>query len=588
MNRLALALIFLLAALGAPIGANDAVPPASEGTAGNPPAPGDHAAADAAAEQGRKSLQLYRKDQAANPNAVIDAAVAFTEAHHQYQALGDTDAVSEMQASIYWCKKQMNLETLKAYLARKGKTETLASMDAIAEKKVEANEAQSYMDRARKFATEHPDDLSTISLRYFEVAERFLGTPISIEAQKLSMEAQSKYMQWLQSGGMARETRFTKTIAAKSGTLVAMPDEKAQKAALTDLKKVYAKDYSRKNDSQKRRFAAKLVSEGEKSRADATIYYVMLNEAVRLAMESEDYERLLDTIEQMASAYTGYERAEQQKFWLKKMNGKAAASAIVTLLDSPQDPTANTTAGKFFCFQLKRWEQGLPMLSLSNDTDLKTVAEQELANPTDDNQRIQVGDSWFALSKKGGPSNEKLAMMARAQHWYISAKGINGLVKERISQRLAEIDKTLPLDLDNLDYDRLTPTQWDKLKGPVKVVQARVDRSGPMMTLKPGERIRVVPHPADSWICQSWNTVVTTTWSGTDFDRRSDSPTTRLLFTLPYERYRLGELLAQVDKGDAQRCGVLTGPGPLWMLPNRPDGQNSGEIRIKLIPVNDE
>jgi hypothetical protein len=353
MNRLAPALLLLLAGLGGSVAAVDAVPPAPE-TAPPVAAPdktapgGDRAAADTAADKGRKALQLYRKDQTANPNAVVDAALAFTEAHHQYQALGDMDAVAEMQASIYWCKKQMNLDTVKSYLARQGKTEALASMDAVAEKKVDTSEAQAYLDRARKFAAEQPTELLTISMRYFEVAERFLGTPISLEAQKLSMQAQNQYVQWLQAGGLVRETRFTKTIAAKSGTKVAIPDEKAQKAALAEVKKLYAKDYSRRTDPQKRRFAAKLVSEGDKSRGDATVFYVMLNEAARLATEAEDYERLLDTVELLAGTYTDYDRAEQQKFWLKKLSGKAAAGAIATLLDTPTDPAANTIAGKFF------------------------------------------------------------------------------------------------------------------------------------------------------------------------------------------------------------------------------------------------
>ena len=593
MNRMVPALTLLLAALAAPIGAADAVPPAVEPIAGNAPATGDRAAADAAAEKGRRALQLYRKDQAANPNAVVDAAMSFTEAHHHYQALQDTDSVAEMQASIYWCKKQMNLDAVKAYLARQGKTEALASMDAVAEKKVDTTEAQSYLDRARTFATEHPEDLSAISMRYFEVAERFIGTPISLEAQKLSMQAQNKYMQWLQGGGIARETRFTKAIPATSGTKVAIPDEKTAKLALADLRKVYAKEYSRKTDAQKRRFSAKLVLEGENSRGDATVYFAMLNEAVRLAMESEDYERLLDTVDLLARTYTGYDRSEQQKFWLKKMTGKAAASAIVTLLDNPKDAAANTTAGKFFCFQLKRWDQGLAMLSLSSDAELSAVAEQELSNPADDNQRVQVGDAWMALTKRGGPSNEKFAMLARAQHWYVSAKGISGVVKERVGQRLSEIDAALPLDVDSLDFESITPTQWVKLKGQVKVVPMRVDRSGPMMTLKPGERIRIVPHPSDTWTCQSRAGITTTTWTGIDVNRTvrdggGEANADFINGTAPYTSFRFGALLAQVDKGEPQSCGIVSGPGNLWMLPNRPGGKNSGEIRVKLVPVDDE
>jgi hypothetical protein len=179
-------------------------------------------------------------------------------------------------------------------------------------------------------------------------------------------------------------------------------------------------------------------------------------------------------------------------------------------------------------------------------------------------------------------------MMARAQHWYVTAKDISGVVKERVTQRLAEIDKAMPLDMDNLDYDNLTPTQWDKLKGQVKVVQARVDRSGPMMALKAGERIRVVPHPSDSWTCQSWNGMVTTTWAGTNINGARRQGTYYYSYFAPYPNFRFGEMLVQLDKGEVQRCGVINGPGNLWMVPNRSDGRNSGEIRLKLVSIDDE
>ena len=287
-------LLALLAVTGASALAVDAQPPIDA----QPPvvpeaAPAastadDRGAADRAADAGRKALQLYRKDQAGNPHAVVDAAMAFADAHKRYTALGDADAVAEMQANIYWCKKQMNLDAVKEYLGREGKSEALAQVDAVAEKQVDASEAQGYFDRAKKFATDHPNDFADISVRYFEVATRFVGTPVSLEAQKLSLEAQNKYMQWIQSGGMQRETRFTKATAVSSGSKVAIPDEKAVKSTITELKKLYAKDYAGKSDPQKRRFAGKLVAEAAKSKGDATIYYTTLQEAIRLVDLAHD------------------------------------------------------------------------------------------------------------------------------------------------------------------------------------------------------------------------------------------------------------------------------------------------------------
>ena len=574
------------------------VPPSTEAQPADPAAPEIDTAklrlgADEKSALGRKMLQTYRKDQAGNPNAVVDAAVAFTEAHKMYMDLKDTDSVSEMQANIFWCKKQMNLDAVKLYLVKEGKTDALAQMNEVADKKVEVNEGQAYLDRAKKFATEHADDLNGISIRYFEVAERFVGTPIGLEAQKASLEAQNKYMQWLQSGGLARDTRFTKPAVVQAGARVAIPDEKAQKATLTDLKKLYAKDYSRRTDAQKRRFAAKLSDEAGKSKGDAITYYTTLAEVCRLAQEAEDYERLLDTIDLLASSFNGYDASAQKKIWLKKMTGKVTASSIVTLLDNPKDPGANTIAGKFFCYDLKRWNVGLPMLAICGDADLKAVAEQELSNPADDTQRVQVGDAWYAAAKKGGSSSsEKFAMQARSQHWYLEAKSLSGVLKERVAQRLAEIDKSLPLDLDNIDFENLTPTQWSKLKGAETVIPVRTARTGPVATLKAGQRMRVVPHPADSWTCTSWYGAVTCTAAGAApmRKRKSDDDTVfySSSFETPYPDYRYGALLVSVDKAEPKLAGVIDGPGNIWVIPNASAGERKGQIRIKIIAVDDE
>lgn len=553
--------------------------------------------ADAKAAAGRSFLQTYRKDMQGNPNAVVDAAVVFSEAHTLYEKIGDTDAVSEMQANVFWCKKQMNLEAVKVYLGRQGKTEALASLIAE-ERKVEVSEGQAYLDRAKKFAADRPDDLNSISIRYFEVAQKFVGTPIGLEAQKFSLDAQEKYGQWLAAGGSMRETRFTKKTTVRVGKQIAIPDDKTHKSALAELKKLYVKDYARKTDAQKRRFAAKLSDEAARSKSDATVYYVSLQEVCRLAQEGEDYPRLLDTIDQLGASFTGYDATAERRAWLKKMGTKSASVAIVTLMDKPTDPAANAIAGKFFCLTLKRWSEGLPMLALSTDTELKALAEQELAQPVNDDQRVQVGDAWYALAKKTGAAAEKHPMLARAQYWYQQAKELSGVPKERTNQRLAEIDKSLPLDMDNIDWTSLTPSQWDKLKGITKVIEVGPGRSGPMMSLKSGDRIRIVPNPTDSWTCQSWGGKITTTWTGVDSARNilNGNARTRgnedlLLFSsysTPHSNFRFGELLFQVEQGDMQSCGIATGPGRLWMIPNRPSGECKGQIRVKFVAVDDE
>jgi hypothetical protein len=549
--------------------------------------------AEGFAKQGRQSLQSYRRDQAGSPHAVVDAALAFTEAHKRYLELGDQDEIAEMQASIFWCKKQMNLDAVKEYLARKGDAKSaeaaLARIDAVADAKVDSSEQQQYFDRAAKYATDHPDDFSGISIRYFEVAERFAGSPVAIEAQRKSLDAQQKYMQWLQSGGLLRETRFTKPNKLESGAKVPMPSDADSKTSLTEFKKLNAARYAKKGDAQKRRLARHFADEAEKNRGDATMYYVIMGEVVRLATEGEDYERLLNAVDALGAAYEGYDAEAQKRTSLKAMKGKAGAGAVVTLLDDPKNASANTIAGRFYCFQLRRWDDGISMLAIGNDQDLKTIAEQEIAGPANDDQRAQLAEAWYAQGKKGaGSAADKNGMLSRAQYWYLKARGLNGVAKEKRTKRLEEIDKVLPLDMDNIDWGALTPNQWSKLKGQECVVQARTARSGPFMTLAAGQRVRIVAHPGDTWSGPTWVGVKTSDFRG--LDRIVDTKRNiRFLMTFDgqVDQYSWGCMLYQVGTGPLTEIGIAEGPGTLFLAPNM-TGDCKGQIRAKLLPVADD
>lgn len=156
-----------------------------------------------------------------------------------------------------------------------------------------------------------------------------------------------------------------------------------------------------------------------------------------------------------------------------------------------------------------------------------------------------------------------------------------------MNQRLAEIDKQLPLDLDRLDWAALTPAQWQKLPGAELAIPIRVARSGPAVQLKEGQSMRIVAHPSDEWKIQSGSTPITTTWSGLASKRQANgkmAPGPRG----PYRAFRIGELLMQVGNEEAPtRLGIVEGPGTVWLLPNRPEGDNQGIIRVKVVPIDD-
>lgn len=614
-------LLLLLLAANIPTGLVGAdattAQPVSQGAgqAGDPAA--QRAEADRFAAEGKRLVDLYRRDQQANAQAIIDAMLAYTKAHAIYEALGDTDLVCDTQANMFWCKKQMNLDTLKTYLAGKGQSgtpvaqqeakqveQTLAKATAVVEKKVDASEAETYLARAERFAKDNANDHFGVSVRFFEVAQRFVGTPVGIKAQQLSLAAQDRAMKAFQdSVKKARETRFTKP-ARVSGKALPLPEAGNLKSAIDSIKKTYAADYKAASQpADKRNLARKLAREAEKSKDDAVVYCALWNEVVRLGVETEEYELLLDGTERLAATFTGFDLSAERKRWLAQMRSRALSAPILSLLDKPDDPAANLAVGRFYCYDLNRWAQGLPMLALGSDADLKKVAELELADPKDAAEWIATADAWYAVGKATNRTEERNAIWSHARRWYVkAAPSLQGATKARIDLRLTELEKALPIDLASLDWDRITAIQWDKLRGLGVVVQARVDRTDTQLVLGAKERVRVVPHPSDTWTFK-------TSYTGTIVcDHRgklpptaetiandkgkgkagSRTPIAETWFSTGEEsRFWVGQLLCWLDNGSKRAVGEVSGPGHLYLSANQSyyTDEAKGQIRVKIVTL---
>lgn len=551
------------------------------------------------AEEGRVAMLRYRQSGNRDNQALLDAAKAYTEAHRLFVQVNDSEAVCEAQANLFWCKKQMNLEAVQGWLQQKGEPErqVAAKVDAVAERKVEASEVQAYFDRAERFARDHTGtkDLLQVSIRWFEVAERFAGSAPAVQAQRLSLAAQEAWLKSVQSAQQAaRETRFMKPRVVVSGTQVAIPAAADIKAAVAEMRKTYAKAYARTTPPDKRRLARRLLEDAGKNKADAATYYGMLSETVRLAQEGDDVVVVLDAAEIIGDAFAGYDVAAEKKAALARMPNRGIASAVLTLIDEPRNANANSTAGRFFCCDLRRWDQGLPMLANGNDSDLAKASDRELDKPGDVPEFVATGDAWYTVGKRPGRSEERNAFLARAMHWYNQAiASLDGVAKMRIEQRLGEIDKTLPLDLDSIDWDALTPTQWDKLKGATVVVQARLDRTDPSFTLKPGDRYRLAPHPADTWRFSTGGARdVVAGWRGApDHDAHGRGWRGYWSGDLVRSDLAPASLLVWLDKALPEIAPpTIQGPGRLFLCPNKPVGVGlaTGQIRIKLIPLKDD
>ncbi len=503
------------------------------------------------AESGRQFLQTYRKSQPGNPDVLIDAAVAFDVAHRLYLQIGDQDSVAEMQANLFWCKKQMNLDTLKKFVAKEGKRPPTPDTPGEQTAKPGPTAAENALASAKDYAKEHGDELNAVAKRFADVVTSFPSTPSATEAQKFAADYQEKYDAWIKAGGNLPQTIFTKPRAPNQTSAVALPDEKSWRASIAELKKGFAKEYAKRTNPQKHALALQLLAQAEHTKKDPALQYAILVETVRLAQDTEDFALMMETIDHMGGVFIGLNTADEKRAWLRKSSTRPAASAILTLLDTPRDEAANTVAGKYFCLQLEKWEEGAQMLLIGNDAELKTLGALELIRNQDETQALQLGDAWYALARKTGNAGEKNTALTRAQTWYQRVHNPDTIAKNRITQRLTEIDQTLPLDLDSLNFDALTNTQWNKLPGNLFPVSMRVDRSGPLIALKPGQRVRLVPNNE--------------------------------------EVERFGTPLFCLDKRNPMPAGIITGPGNVWAVPRyTQQGENRGVVRVKILPLDDE
>jgi hypothetical protein len=113
-----------------------------------------------------------------------------------------------------------------------------------------------------------------------------------------------------------------------------------------------------------------------------------------------------------------------------------ANNAAATLRIKPGDKDANLVVGKYFCFVKGNWDQGLPMLLVCSDQELRELADKELGVPDDPIAQVELADAWWALSENE-KTHRRAELQRRAMHWYRAALSrLSGLVKAKVARRL--------------------------------------------------------------------------------------------------------------------------------------------------------
>lgn len=567
-------------------------PAAAPASAGAPAKEMSQAEAEQLVAVGRQAMQ----DSSTEPSKSIAAAVAFSRAIKYFEATGDVDKVCDLEANIFWCKKRMNADDVKTFLAEKGSdksvTDALAKADAVATKEIPKSEAKNYFDRAEKFAKDHAEDYEQISVHYFEVAERFVGTDISLQAQKLSLDAQSKQMKQIKTAKETeRQTLFTKSAAAAAaaGQLAAIPAATALRPAVAAVRKLYKDNYAKTKPYQKRRLAAKLLEQVPATKDDPVTQYALLSEAIDLSIGVGDWYATFTACDLMAQYFSGVEAKAKKKEVFGKARSNPTVQAILKLLDNPEDADANAVAGKYFCLESGNWDIGLPLLIHGSDAEFKAAAEMENLKPSGSAEQVELGDKWYALGKKAKASAQE-NMLARAVSWYHQAEpSLTGITKERISQRSDEIYLQVP-EAD-VDYDHITVKQWDRLLCKPIDIKADNGMNDIGLALTKGAKIRVVPNPTDVWTMhyEGWS------WS----DRAANVFDTDATGLIPKEHGHrimngstfgiIGMMVVTVGGGMPVKPGLHEGEGKVAVGPNLPNaGHAAGKIRIKVVIVEED
>ena len=544
--------------------------------------------ADALVQLGNRAMQ----DSNTTPGRAVDAALAFAKALTFYQAAGRSARVRELEADIFWCKKRMDLDEVRRFLAAKGSSssdaELIALADQIAARQVAVQEDQDYFARAQDYASEHPTDFAQIASRFFEVAERFPASALAAKAKALEQDALAHQAAALAAERQRRlETVFSRPPPAGApGALIAYPPAEALKAAVAEVRSLYKADYLKHRPAQKAHFARRLLDEargGAPAKRAA-----LLNEAIGVAASAGDDLLVIAIADRIAAIFSGGSVSERRKQALALAPPSPFVAAMARLVDAPDDQEANLAVGRQLCEERGEWEAGIPLLARGSDPELSALAASEINRPEGAVEQVELADRWYAQARRTF-AHAKEQVLAHAFSWYQQAKpGLSGASKERVGRLIEEIGDALPPT--NLDYDKLTLKQWERIASKVWALPAGNPRNDIGLVLTKGVTVRIVPNPVEQWTMNygryRWPRgqppIFATDWTG--YDATSD--TRRTLGS----RIPIGALVAAIGNGAAQsqlgaggRGQGLHRPQPAGRRPRRgPDPGQGGDPRGRL------
>ncbi len=188
------------------------------------------------------------------------------------------------------------------------------------------------------------------------------------------------------------------------------------------------------------------VAKSVQTEDDRTNFFAYSWQTIDEAVKADRFRVALQTVEAATELARGVNDAKQldqlqRQDKLLKVQAeefKQFEAAVSTLLEDPDSPTLNLTAGRYLCFEKGDWLHGLPMLAKTDELEIKRAAAADLATPQQTDEQKTVGDAWWKLASRENKSAER-QIQRRAVYWYQQALPESaGLSKRILTTRIAE------------------------------------------------------------------------------------------------------------------------------------------------------
>ena len=523
-----------------------------------------------------QALDLLRRSQA-DPARLVAAIQALSRAVEQAEKDKDEALATDLNACLYWAKKRLTLDGANALA--KADPNAAKRAEAVAALPVRPEDAKGWLERADGYA-EGARDPMLAAIRYFEVAQRFVGTPESLEAQQKSLD-------WMQRAGIPRLPTGQPRLGDGKLFVQSIPPGAMilleQDGELRDTGKVTPALVN----PPKGKAVVVLRKDGYADAIVETEVADGINKPAPAKLEA-----LAGALPAKAVALTGDGKLLLQSdppgaIILVERDGQAVDTACRTpfLVRVPrgmvtfilrktgfEDLRGSVEVGEGICkpdpIRLHRplvdvdvlfAEPGWAVFVDGQRAKDKNGKEAEAPCTV----RVEAGRRELTLAKDGFRDVAARIIIEEGKG-QVEVKG------------RATIGKSMMLLL-NMDWHKINSNQWKDLPGNEFIVQADKPTKAPGIAIKPGEIWVVVSCPEDKWKLGKSGELalpVSSEGNGLYFENTPmpSSPQGSIVFKVNNTWFRAGM--------------VFSGNGEISLCPNDNNlTDNSGTIRIKVIKI---